>query len=155
MFKSRFEKKFSESLTKLKLVWKYEPETFYVMMPIMGGQCKSCNSKEVYAKRRYTPDFKINAKFFVETKGKFTSKDRTKILNFVQQHPEVNFRLFFMRDNKLAKNSKVTYSAWCTKHGITFAVGTIPKNWIKVFKDEGKSKTSRREPLQDIQDTTN
>lgn len=150
MFKSRFEKKFSESLTKLKLTWKYEPDTFQVMMPIIGGQCRACQTKEVYAKRRYTPDFKISDKFYVETKGKFSSKDRTKILNFVQQYPEVNFRLFFMRDNKLAKTSKVTYSAWCTKHGIVFAVGTIPKSWIKVFRNESKQKTSRRKPLQDI-----
>lgn len=133
-FRSRFEKRFADDLTRLKLLWEYEPDKFSIMLAVHGGVCSGCGSKEVLVKRSYTPDFKIAGKFYIETKGKFSSKDRTKILAFKEQYPEVDFRLFFMRNNRIAKGSKVFYSTWCDRYEIKYTIGTLPKKWIKEFR---------------------
>lgn len=85
-------------------------------------------------KHKYTPDFwiKANGKI-IETKGRFTSKDRTKTLVLLETYPHLRdtFYMLFQRDNTLSKKSKTKYTDWCTKHGITCAVGNkVPKHWI-------------------------
>ncbi len=78
----------------------------------------------------YTPDFKLPNGIIVETKGVFKPRDRRKHLLLRDQHPGLDIRLVFQRDNKLTKKSKTRYSAWCLRHGIKYAVGNIPKNWL-------------------------
>lgn len=131
-YKSKFEVTIAKDFTKFKLKFTYEPDVFVLFMDT-PGKCGKCGHLSVQVKRRYTPDFKING-HYLETKGKFTSKDRSKILAFVKQYPNVSFRMLFMRDNKLNRTSKQTYSSWCNKHSIKYAVGTIPKAWIKELK---------------------
>lgn len=51
----------------------------------------------------------------------------------VEQNPDLDIRMLFMRDNKIAKNSKTRYSDWCKKRGIVYAVselGEIPEDWV-------------------------
>ena len=35
----------------------------------------------------------------------------------------------FMQDNFLTKSRKKKYSTWCEQQGITYAIGSIPKEW--------------------------
>ena len=87
--------------------------------------------------RTYWPDFELNKKFFVETKGRFTSTDRSKHLLIQKQHPELDIRFVFMLDNKLNPKSKKRYSDWCKHYGFKYAIGEIPQEWIdEAMQDE-------------------
>lgn len=80
--------------------------------------------------RVYTPDFLLPNGIIVETKGKWDSADRTKHLLIRKQHPDRDVRLLFMQNNKLRVNSKTRYGDWCDRHGIKWAVGMVPQEWI-------------------------
>lgn len=83
--------------------------------------------------RKYTPDIKLPNGIFVEVKGKLDADDRKKMLLVREQHPDLDIRFLFMRDNKLTKASNTTYSAWSEKNGFKYAIsadGLIPEEWI-------------------------
>ena len=69
---------------------------------------------------KYIPDFydPINDVYY-ETKGYFTSKDRSKMLEVIKQNPGIKIVLVFQNPNlKLSKTSKTTYADWADKHNI-------------------------------------
>jgi hypothetical protein len=69
----------------------------------------------------YTPDFALGPNLFVETKGIFTSADRSKHLYIRKQHPDVRVLFIFQVPSmKLTKNSKTSYADWCDKHGFAW-----------------------------------
>lgn len=71
------------------------------------------------SKHTYTPDFTVNKHTFIETKGRFTSSDRSKIKQVIQQHPEITLALVFQKPNQMiSKVSTTSYAVWCAKHGI-------------------------------------
>lgn len=80
---------------------------------------------------KYLPDFSLPNGVLVETKGRFTSSDRTKMLRVRSQNPGVDIRLVFQRaSNKLTKSpNSITYGEWADKHGFQWAQGTIPEEW--------------------------
>lgn len=84
---------------------------------------------------RYTTDFTLigeNGKeIYLEYKGRFTSRDRTKLLQVKKQHPEADIRLVFMQDQKLYKSSKQRYSDWADKYGFLWSHRKVPYEWIK------------------------
>ena len=83
----------------------------------------------------YTPDFILPNGIIIETKGLWTSDDRTKHLLIREQHPELDVRLCFQNaSNKLRKGSKTTYAMWCEKKGIKYCDKTIPKSWLNTHK---------------------
>lgn len=109
-FKSKFEQTF-HSLTKLA----YETDS----LPYVQNHT-------------YTPDFKINANTFVETKGHFSASDRTKHLLIKQQHPEITVIFVFQAPfNKLSKKSRTTYADWATKNGFKWT--TVGKFNVKDY----------------------
>ncbi len=122
-FKSKFEKTFSQGLLLLKkrgLIsdWHYEEVTIPYKL-----------------EHTYVTDFRLtglNGKMmFIETKGYFKSKDRTKHKKIREQHPYIDIRFIFMNSStKLNKKSSTTYGSWCTKHGFKYADREIPKEWI-------------------------
>jgi len=85
-------------------------------------------------KSKDTPDFKIvtasGGYFYVETKGRWLTKDRQMHLHLKHQHPDIEIRFVFSSDQKLYKGSKTTYSKWCEKHGFRYAFKTIPDEWL-------------------------
>lgn len=83
--------------------------------------------------KNYTPDFWFpEYGFYVETKGKFDSADRSKHLLIKKQNPDVDIRFVFQRArNKIRKNSKTTYAMWCERHKFLWAEGSIPEEWFK------------------------
>jgi len=90
--------------------------------------------KYIPVPKHYTPDFILtgkNKKIYIETKGRFLAKDRTKHLLVQSQYPELDLRFVFTNPNaKLYKGSKTTYGEWCIKYGFIFSKGRIPESWI-------------------------
>jgi hypothetical protein len=117
-FRSGFEKKVADNLKALKIPYEYEKEKIGYTVP-------STN-------RNYICDFKIGD-IYIEAKGVFDRETRAKMAFVIEQNPDKDIRLLFMRDNKIAKNSKTKYTDWCRKRGIKAAVspiGEIPEEWI-------------------------
>lgn len=83
---------------------------------------------------RYTPDFVLPNGIVVESKGYFTSEDRTKHLLIHKTYPDLELRFLFPRNkskNKLSAKSKTTYADWCRKYGFKFAETYIPEEWLR------------------------
>tara|TARA_R100000988_G_C3993690_1_gene164362 strand:- start:1158 stop:1529 length:372 start_codon:yes stop_codon:yes gene_type:complete len=82
--------------------------------------------------KTYTPDFYLpNQKIYVEAKGFFSPADRQKMLLVISQNSELDIRLLFLRaSNKLNRSSNTTYGSWCDRHGILWADGQVPEEWI-------------------------
>ena len=79
----------------------------------------------------YTPDFKLSNGIYVEVKGFFKPKDRSKHLTIKDQHPDLDIRFVFDQPNKkLSKISKTTYAGWAERHGFQWAEKLIPEEWI-------------------------
>lgn len=80
----------------------------------------------------YTPDWTLPNGILVESKGRFTSQDRTKMKCVKEQHPDKDIRLLFQNASvKLSKKSKTTYAAWAEKNGFKWAEGDrIPDSWL-------------------------
>jgi hypothetical protein len=122
--RSGFEAKVKKSLEARGVEFEYESERLLYIVP--------------ESKHNYTPDYIVitekGTKLYIEAKGNFTAADRKKMLLVVQQHPELDIRMLFMRQNKIQRNSKTTYGSWCDKHGIKWAVsslGHVPETWVK------------------------
>ena len=85
----------------------------------------------------YTPDFHLPNGIIIETKGYFTSEDRSKHLYIKDQHPKLDIRFVFTNPKtRLNKRSKTTYGDWCEKKGFLFAKQDIPKEWLDAPVDE-------------------
>lgn len=83
------------------------------------------------SEHRYTPDFVLPNGIIIETKGRFTPKDRQKMALVVSQHPELDIRIIFNNPRqRISKTSKTTYAAWCEKHNIKYASKAIPQEWL-------------------------
>jgi len=87
-------------------------------------------------KTTYTPDFFLKkTKLWVETKGKWDGKGRTKILAVLESDNDLtrdNFRMLFMYDNWLTKKKYRRYTEWCADKSIICAVGRdIPEDWVR------------------------
>lgn len=134
-FRSKYEAKVAANLVTQDFKYEYETSTFDYHDPITKGLCPCCGNKRVVQVRQYTPDFVLKDEhgavvFYLETKGLFTSENRTTLLAMKKDHPSVDVRLLFMRDNKLHRSSPTRYSDWCNKHGFKWAVGEdLPDNW--------------------------
>lgn len=129
--RSGFEKRVAEFLDSRKVKYEYEQHKL--------------KYEEPATKRSYTPDFRLPNGILVECKGRFTPADRRKMALVIEQNPELDIRLVFMRDNTLSKNSKTTYSAWCASRDITCHVspdGSIPKEWLKQKKNNKKGQSN-------------
>lgn len=90
---------------------------------------------KITEQRRYTPDVILPNGIIIELKGRFTAKDRKKMLLVVEQYPDLDIRMVFMRpNNKLNKHSRTTYAQWCDKNNIKWANKYIPLEWTKELK---------------------
>lgn len=86
--------------------------------------------------KTYTPDWQINQNpdIIYESKGRFTSVDRKKMLLVKKSNPEITIRMIFQNASvRLSKKSKTTYAEWCDKNQIEwceFSKG-LPRAWLK------------------------
>ncbi|MCA6484061.1 MAG: endonuclease I [Chitinophagaceae bacterium] len=115
MHRSSFEDKVIAELTSQKVSYTYE----------------SIKLRYVPKPRIYTPDIVLHNGIVVELKGYFDQEDRTKMLLIKEQYPQLDIRMVFQKASKpISKGSKTTYAIWCDKHGILWAEGSIPMEWI-------------------------
>lgn len=118
--RSGFEKKVKASLDSQKAKYGYE--------------CEVINYNIPDSKHRYTPDFTLENGIVVEAKGKFDAIARKKMALVIEQNPDRDIRMLFMRNNSITKTSKTKYSDWCEKRGVKYHVsahGEVPEEWIK------------------------
>lgn len=132
--RSGLEKKVVQCLTERKVKFEYETKRLKYTVP------------EKY--REYIPDFYIEDQdLYIEAKGIFDREAREKMGYIKAQHPELNIKLLFQRDNKIAKNSKTRYSDWARKNGYDFAVsenGEIPESWLTGVATDSVPESNRR-----------
>jgi len=129
-YKSGLELTVSEQIKTTEYDLKYETETLNYIVP--------------ERKAKYTPDFvftKKNGEFmFIETKGRWTTADRTKMKHVLASNPGIDIRMVFQNPNqKLAKSSPTTYETFAKKLGIPHvAKKDIPAEWLEecIKKDE-------------------
>jgi hypothetical protein len=117
--RSGFEKKVAKYLEQNKIPFEYETLKVPYTIPVK--------------KKTYNPDFILPNGIIVEAKGLLARDVREKMALVAEQNPDLDIRILFMRDNKIAKNSKTRYSDWCKKRNIKYAVsedGHIPEAWI-------------------------
>lgn len=104
-YRSKFEGKVADALSKTKLRFEYEPEKLPYRLDL-----------------EYKPDWKVDDAFYIEAKGKFDYIERRKMLAVRKANPDKDIRMVFMRNQKLGKGSKMTYGEFCDKHGIRWTV---------------------------------
>jgi hypothetical protein len=110
---------FAQRLDELGVAYEYEAFQLEYYVPVQAAYCAGCGDSEVYKRGWYKPDFWLpDYGLLVETKGKFTSRDRTKMQAVVAAHPEERIVLVFMADNKLSKQSTTRYSTWSEANNI-------------------------------------
>lgn len=116
--KGSFEPQVVKQLKRLKVKFDYEPHKL-----------------EYTLVRPYTPDFIVylsdGSYFYIEAKGYFRWDDQRKMRLIKEQNPGLDIRLLFMQNNKISKSSKMRYSDWADKYGFKYAIGEIPKEWLK------------------------
>ena len=115
-FRSGLEVALAKHLDEAQIAYRYEEE------------------RVPYTKRMYyLADFTLKDQaIIVETKGAFSSEDRTKMLRVKAEHPDLDIRFLFSNPNtRLGRLSKTTYGMWCSKHGFPFAKGPVPPpEWL-------------------------
>ncbi len=80
--------------------------------------------------RTYTPDLELENKIIVEIKGRWTAHDRRKMGYVIEQNPDLDIRMLFAVNNKIARNSRTRYADWCEKRSIKYAIGkAVPEEW--------------------------
>jgi hypothetical protein len=120
-YKSGLEVKIAEQIAKYGLDVKYETEVVEYIDP---------------STHKYHPDFFLPNGIYIETKGRFTGKDRRKHQLVKKQHPELDIRFVFsIRRTRLSKTSQNTLRMWCEKNGFIYADKVIPDAWFNEFSN--------------------
>lgn len=121
-YKSGLEHTVAETLKEINYPVNYETDTLQYVVP--------------ETKRKYTPDFvftkKDNTLMYVETKGRWTMADRTKMKHVLASNPDLDIRIVFQNKNqKISKGSKTTYETYALKIGIKHVANKmIPAEWL-------------------------
>lgn len=126
-YRSRFEADFARDLEQRGIEYEYEKEILEYFFK-KKGKCLKCGGKNVVVQHNYNPDFKIG-RLYIETKGRLTSTDRSKMKAVKLCNPELDIRFVFQYDNWCTKLKRERYSDWCTKHGYLYAFKTLPVEW--------------------------
>jgi hypothetical protein len=114
------------------VAFEYERESFPWVEVSPNGYCPTCGDRSV-VDRSYTPDFFLPNDVIIESKGRFTPKDRKIAIAMRDAGRDV--RLLFQFDNRLSRSSKTRYSGWCIKNNI-----------MKVDNNDNAPQTGNRYP---------
>lgn len=133
--RSRFERDIARELEWRGIAYKYEAYSYEYDEPVKQRQarCLDCEGTNLVRTAWYTPDFFLPSGIIIEAKGRFTAADRRKIIACREFHEELhdNLVMLFMRDNRIHKNSKTTYSQWCEANQVPYSVGELKEEWLK------------------------
>lgn len=131
--RSGLEKRTAEFLDANKVAYEYETVTLEYEVPAK--------------KHKYKPDFILANGIIIEAKGRFDAATRQKMSLVIEQNPDKDIRLLFMRDNTISKSSKTKYSDWCEARGIKYHVsadGKVPQEWLRERKPSLAKPSTRR-----------
>lgn len=129
-YKSGLEHTVAEAIKSTPYDLKYETEIVNYVVP--------------ERKAKYTPDFVFTKRngqlMFVETKGRWTTADRTKMKHVLASNPGIDIRMVFQNPNqRLSKTSKTTYAEYALKLGIRYvAKKDIPAEWLEECLKSGE-----------------
>jgi hypothetical protein len=132
--RSKFERRIAKELKDAGIGFDYEKTSYEYDEPLRKNRarCSDCGSTKLLRTGWYTPDFFLHTGgVIIETKGRFTAADRRKMIAVKKEHPDLDIKMLFMRNNKLQKNSRTYYTDWCEQNGYDYAVGTFKEEWIK------------------------
>lgn len=130
-YRSGLEATIAKQLTEANVPFEYETMQFEWTSNVVKGECTECESTKVIQNHIYTPDFLLlDTNIIVEVKGRFLSKDRTKMKAVIKQHPDYDFRMLFSRDSKLSKGKSMKCSDWCKTNKMDYAINEVPKKWM-------------------------
>lgn len=129
-YRSKFEMEIAKQLHACGMKFKYEQYSYQFGVRIPNCVCATCGGKVVERIRWYTPDFFLSNGVVIEAKGRFTGDDRKKLLAVRAEHPNLDVRLIFQRDNTLSKGSKTRYSEWCRKNDFMYSIKEVPEEWL-------------------------
>jgi hypothetical protein len=127
-YRSKFEARVAAWLKSQKVgLVEYEAIKLNYLLRVRGGWCPNCSFNQVVQRKKYCPDFLVRKKSGVkdviyEAKGRFTSKDRTKMLAVRDSNPEYRIILVFQADNPLQRGDKRRYSDWCKTNKFEYKV---------------------------------
>lgn len=132
-YRSGLEAKIAEQLTKAEIEFEFETTKLEYWLKRPKAKCSACgNTKDIWESHTYTPDFVLtDLGIIIETKGRFLSKDRTKMKAIQRDHPELDIRMLFSANGKLTKGKDARYSDWCDKNDYVCAFKSIPEEWLK------------------------
>jgi hypothetical protein len=77
---------------------------------------------------------------YIETKGRWTTADRTKMKHVLASNPGIDIRMVFQNPGqKISKGSPTTYEMYAQKLGIQHvAKKDIPAEWLEVCLKKGE-----------------
>ena len=130
--RSKFEDRVAEDLQSRGVEFTYEEYSYQYEEPLRKNLvlCGDCGSTNLRRTGWYTPDFFLEHGVIIESKGRFTAADRRKMLAVKDSHPDLDVKMLFMRDNKIAKNSNTKYSDWCEKNGFDYSIVELKEEWL-------------------------
>lgn len=131
-YRSAYEARFAQWLESQKIKYEYEKHEVTYLQKVPRCVCQDCQSTDVKKVRTYLPDFYLpDYNMYIETKGRFTSEDRSKMKAVCESNKDLDIRMLFMADNWISTKKKSKYTDWCTSKGILSAVGVkLPKEWL-------------------------
>ena len=140
--RSKYEARVAKQLDTLGIRYEYETHRLEYWLRVPGSRCAACGGKETERSGWYTPDFWLpDLGIYMETKGRFLSKDRTKMKAVAEQHPDEIILMCFMADNKIHPSSNTRYSDWCQSIQMPYLVmapsrsGQVPLLTHRAIKD--------------------
>lgn len=104
--RNKFEQALFNQLKKAKVKFGYEPEKIPYTIDAV-----------------YHPDFVLDGRIYIESKGWFRPEDKRKLSNVKRCHPTLDLRIVFQS----ATESNIR---WAERRDIPWAEKTIPKEWI-------------------------
>ena len=118
-YRSGLEERIAKQLEDLGVEYDYETEVIRYKKPERLS--------------RYTPDFILPNKIYIEGKGQFLTADRRKHRLIREQFGDkYDIRFVFSNPNqRIGKKSKTRYRDWCERYGFKWAHLEIPKEWIE------------------------
>lgn len=131
--RSKFEDRIAQELIDHGMSFTYETYSYEYDEPLRKNlaRCADCGSKQLLRTGWYTPDFFLANGVIIETKGRFTAADRRKMVAIQEEHPDLDIKLLFMRNNKIHKNSTTKYSDWAEANGYDYSINEVKPEWLK------------------------
>jgi hypothetical protein len=118
-FRSGLEEETAKLLDFHKVKYEFEPDDMKLEWHVKSRKkslsCMECGCKLIKESHIYTVDFSLeNGAVLLESKGRFMSADRVKMLAIQELYPDKLVIMLFANPNsKISKGSKTKYKDWC------------------------------------------